>query len=121
MTSQSKIYMGIDIGSVSLNIAIIDEELNLLKSIYRRTSGQPIPMLIEVFEALKSEFPQLTGVVSTGSGRNLVADILDFLAGGHRLYRLGHVAGQPDEFLLQFVVSLLSSAEHIPTSCPDNA
>jgi len=69
--------MGIDIGSVSLNIAIIDEELRLIKSVYKRTSGQPIPVLIDVFEGLKAEFPYLNGVVSTGSGRNLVGDILN--------------------------------------------
>jgi len=76
MTSQSKTYMGIDIGSVSLNIAIIDEELQLLESLYERTKGQPIPVLIEAFEGLKNDFPELNGVISTGSGRNLVADIL---------------------------------------------
>jgi len=68
--------MGIDIGSVSLNVAIIDEQLRLLKSIYRRTSGQPIPVLIDVLEGLKDDFPLLSGVVGTGSGRELIADIL---------------------------------------------
>ena len=76
MTNQSKTYMGIDIGSVSLNIAIIDEELRLLKSVYKRTSGQPIPALIEVFEDLKKDFPQLNELISTGSARNLIADCL---------------------------------------------
>ena len=48
MTSQSKIFMGIDVGSVSLNIAVIDEKLRLLESVYERTRGQPIPVLIDV-------------------------------------------------------------------------
>jgi len=42
--------MGIDIGSVSLNIAVIDKELQLLESVYERTRGQPIPVLIDVLE-----------------------------------------------------------------------
>ena len=76
MTSQSKTYMGIDIGSVSLNIAIVDEGLRLLESIYARTKGQPISVLIDVFRSLEKDFPELSGAVSTGSARNLIADIL---------------------------------------------
>lgn len=77
MTTQSRIYMGIDVGSVSLNIAIVDEELRLLGSVYERTRGQPIPVLIDILEGLKKDFPRLNGVLSTGSGRNLIADTLD--------------------------------------------
>jgi len=76
MTSQNKTYMGIDIGSVSLNIAIIDEEFRLLESVYERTKGQPIPVLIEVFEGLEKDFPEVCGAVCTGSGRNLLADVM---------------------------------------------
>jgi predicted CoA-substrate-specific enzyme activase len=76
MTSQSKTFMGIDIGSVSLNIAVIDEKLRLLESVYERTRGQPIPVLIDVFEGLEEDFPELCGAVCTGSGRNLIADVI---------------------------------------------
>jgi predicted CoA-substrate-specific enzyme activase len=76
MTNQSKPFMGIDIGSVSLNIAVIDERLHLLESVYERTRGQPIPVLIEVFEELGRAFPELCGAVCTGSGRDLVADVI---------------------------------------------
>jgi len=76
MTSQSKTFMGIDIGSVSLNIAVIDKELQLLESVYERTRGQPIPVLIDVFEGLEKDFPELCGAVCTGSGRKLIADVM---------------------------------------------
>jgi predicted CoA-substrate-specific enzyme activase len=68
--------MGIDIGSVSLNIAVIDERLRLLESVYDRTRGQPIPALIEVLESLGRHLPELCGIVSTGSGRDLIADVM---------------------------------------------
>ena len=68
--------MGIDVGSVSLNIAIIDEQVNLLHSIYERTKGQPIPALLDAFNSLIKDFPKLEGVITTGSGRELIADIL---------------------------------------------
>ena len=76
MTSQRKTFMGIDIGSVSLNIAVIDEKLHLLESVYERTRGQPIPVLIDVFERLEKGFPELCGAVCTGSGRDLIADVM---------------------------------------------
>jgi predicted CoA-substrate-specific enzyme activase len=76
MTGQSKTFMGIDIGSVSLNIAIIDEQFQLLQSLYERTRGQPIPVLIDALESLERGFPELSGAVCTGSGRNLMADVM---------------------------------------------
>jgi len=76
MTSQSRTFMGIDIGSVSLDIAVVDERLRLLESVYERTRGQPIPVLIEVLEGLGKRFPELCGAVCTGSGRDLVADVM---------------------------------------------
>jgi activator of 2-hydroxyglutaryl-CoA dehydratase len=68
--------MGIDIGSVSLNIAVIDEKLHLLASVYERTRGQPIPVLIDVLQGLKEDFPELCETVCTGSGRNLIAEVI---------------------------------------------
>ena len=76
MAERNKLYMGIDIGSVSLNIAIIDDKANLLESIYQRTKGQPVPALLDAFKNLVKDFPKLNGVVATGSGRELVANIL---------------------------------------------
>jgi len=76
MTSHSKTFMGIDIGSVSLNIAVIDKDLRLLESVYERTRGQPIPVLIDVLEGLEKDFPELCGAVCTGSGRNLIAEVM---------------------------------------------
>ena len=76
MTSQNKTFMGIDVGSVSLNMAVVDEKLRLLESIYERTRGQPIPVLIDVLERLKGDFPELCGAVCTGSGRDLIADVM---------------------------------------------
>jgi predicted CoA-substrate-specific enzyme activase len=76
MTSQSKAFMGIDIGSVSLNIAVTDEKLRLLENIYERTRGQPLRVLIDVLESLQRRFPELCGAVCTGSGRDLIANVM---------------------------------------------
>ena len=76
MTSQVKTFMGIDLGSVSLNIAVVDEQLRLLESVYERTRGQPIQVLIDVLEGLERRFPELCGAVCTGSGRDLIAEVM---------------------------------------------
>src|SRR4030042_4681837 len=76
MKTPDKLYMGIDIGSVSLNIAIIDEQIRLLASVYERTKGQPVPVLLDAFNNLAGDFPKMSGVLATGSGRDLASDIL---------------------------------------------
>ena len=76
MTSQSKTFVGVDIGSVSLNIAVVDERFRLLESIYERTRGQPIPVLIDILESLERHFAELSGAVATGSGRDLIATVM---------------------------------------------
>ena len=76
MASQGNLYIGIDVGSVSLNIAILDQEFRLIESAYKRTKGQPIPVLINVFDSFKKYLPRFSGAVSTGSARGLIAHIL---------------------------------------------
>jgi predicted CoA-substrate-specific enzyme activase len=75
MTS-TKLYMGIDLGSVSLNIVIIDAEAQIKTAIYRRTEGRPLPILLGSLEELGVEFDGFEGIVATGSGRKLVGNIL---------------------------------------------
>ncbi|MHA1220829.1 MAG: hypothetical protein ACTSQB_03770, partial [Candidatus Heimdallarchaeota archaeon] len=37
-----KFYLGVDVGSISTNLAIIDGHKRLIKSVYIRTEGRPI-------------------------------------------------------------------------------
>ncbi len=65
-----KTYIGLDAGSVSIKLAVIDENENLVDSVYLRNSG-----LIEtVKNGLKtiSNGYNVNGVGATGSGRNFV-------------------------------------------------
>ncbi len=69
-----KIYLGIDVGSVSTNIVAIDEENNLISKSYMRTEGQPIETVKQGIQALKKELDgkyEVAGVGATGSGRQL--------------------------------------------------
>lgn len=72
-------YMGIDVGSVSTNITLIDEEDNVLEKLYLRTEGQPIESiragLIDIHERIGACI-SICGVGTTGSGRQLAAAIV---------------------------------------------
>lgn len=70
------VYLGVDVGSVSLKIGIMDAAYGVVASLYRRTGGQPMAVLADVLEGLARDFPHFDGAVATGSARNLVSDVL---------------------------------------------
>lgn len=71
-----KIYLGIDIGSVSTNIIAIDENTNVVFDRYIRTNGQPINSvkqgLRELSESAKALDYNVEAVGVTGSGRQMI-------------------------------------------------
>ena len=70
-----KIFLGIDVGSVSTNLALIDAENKVMAYEYLRTRGQPIKMVQEGLSLLAKKLPGeavVGGVGVTGSARNLV-------------------------------------------------
>jgi len=69
------VWLGIDLGSISLNTAIIDENLHLLDSSYARTDGQPIKCLVKVIEILSSRYSSFAGLSVTGSGRSILGEL----------------------------------------------
>ncbi len=72
-------YLGIDIGSVSTNLVVIDTNGNLLHEIYLRTQGRPIEVvdkgLREIEEVLGDRL-NILGVGTTGSGRELIGELV---------------------------------------------
>lgn len=74
------LYLGVDIGSVSINIAAIDEKNNLIFKLYKRNSGNPIELVKKAFKKIQMELNldkyKVNGVGVTGSGRQLIAYIL---------------------------------------------
>lgn len=74
-----KSYLGVDVGSVSTNLVVINEEGQLLKKIYLRTRGQPIKVVQRGLKEIQEEFSQdliIKGAGSTGSGRSLAGIII---------------------------------------------
>ena len=66
-------YLGIDVGSVSTNIVLIDEYDNVCIKKYIRTMGKPIEMIQKGLKEIKDEMEEFNvlGVGVTGSGRHL--------------------------------------------------
>ncbi len=75
--SKIKAYLGIDIGSISTNLAVADENGNLLAKRYLMTAGRPIEAVKQGLEEIYSEIGdnvEIMGVGTTGSGRYMIAD-----------------------------------------------
>jgi len=71
----NKIYLGIDVGSVSTNLVMVDQENRIIAYEYLRTRGQPIQVVQEGMRNLESKMPhngEVAGVGVTGSARNLI-------------------------------------------------
>lgn len=66
-------YLGIDVGSVSTNVVVIDDVGDVLDSLYIRTHGQPIEAVKQGMEEMAEKHAdmEVLGVGTTGSARNL--------------------------------------------------
>ncbi|MBI4682218.1 MAG: CoA protein activase [Nitrospirae bacterium] len=72
-------YLGIDIGSISTNLAVIDEEKRLLAKRYLMTAGRPIEAVKKGLDEIGMEVGErvnICGVGTTGSGRYMIADFV---------------------------------------------
>ncbi len=70
-----ELFMGVDVGSVSTNIVVIDNNTNVISSQYMRTNGQPLETVKKGLKQLEKEFSEnakIRGVGITGSGRQMI-------------------------------------------------
>ncbi len=70
-------FLGVDIGSISTNLAVIDENCRLLAKRYLMTAGRPIEAVKQGLEEIGGEIGDkvvICGVGTTGSGRYMIAD-----------------------------------------------
>ena len=73
-----KKYVGIDIGSVSVKVVLINEDKEVLESHYVRSHGQPLDTVLIVLKEIfnRIEIDDIAGIAATGSGGKLLADII---------------------------------------------
>jgi predicted CoA-substrate-specific enzyme activase len=72
-------YLGLDIGSVGTKLVFIDEHGDVIHSIFTRTEGRPIEVVtrsLREMEAAVGSRVRVCGVGSTGSGRELVGELV---------------------------------------------
>ena len=71
-------YLGVDIGSVSTNLVLVDDNGDMIKEIYLRTQARPIEVVSNGLHELRDELGdigRIWGVGTTGAGRELVGEL----------------------------------------------
>ena len=78
--TQEKVFLGIDVGSISTKAVILDEGNAILAQEYIWTEGNPIGAVKKLLGLLEKQFDpeswQIVGVGATGSARRLVGSIV---------------------------------------------
>ena len=74
-----KYYLGIDVGSVSTKLVVLDDGLNLAAYVSVPTRGEPGEAVNQGLELIRRKFqnePEMSRTVITGSGREFVAALV---------------------------------------------
>ena len=73
-------YLGADVGSVSTDLVLLDDQGEVKATVYLPTRGRPLEVLKEGMEELFGRFPaglEIKGIGTTGSGRYLAGEFLE--------------------------------------------
>jgi predicted CoA-substrate-specific enzyme activase len=76
---KTRCYLGVDVGSISTNLVLIDAQGNVLGRKYLWTKGRPIEVVLDGLAQLESETRgkiEIAGVGTTGSGRYLIGKFI---------------------------------------------
>ena len=74
-----KAFLGVDIGSISTNLVIIDTDGNIVHEIYTRTNSRPIDVVGESLREIERDVGDridIQAVGVTGSGRELIGELI---------------------------------------------
>jgi len=67
-------YLGIDIGSVTIKYAVIDSNFEVKEWNYIRTHGEVVKSLKKLLKSIKTK--EIKGIATTGSGRRFVGNLI---------------------------------------------
>jgi len=79
VNGQTQVYLGVDVGSISTNLVVIDEDKNVLTKRYLMTEGRPLEAVKRGLAEIGAEVGdqvEILGAGTTGSGRYLTADFI---------------------------------------------
>ncbi len=77
--SKGRFYLGVDVGSISTNLAVINDSKELIESVYIRTEGRPVKSVQRGMRILRDKIGQdllISGAGATGSARKLTGVII---------------------------------------------
>jgi predicted CoA-substrate-specific enzyme activase len=72
-------YLGVDVGSISTNVVVIDAEMRVLAREYLMTAGRPLEAITEGLRLVGAKIGdrvKIMGAATTGSGRYLTGDFI---------------------------------------------
>jgi len=80
---QKQYFIGVDVGSISTNVAIIDNERNIIETVYIRTEGKPIDSVQRGIRMMRKKLTssfdndiEIAGAGATGSARQLTGVVI---------------------------------------------
>ncbi len=79
ITEKVNAYLGLDVGSISTNLAVIDEKDRIIAKRYLMTAGRPIEAVKKGLDEIGGEIGDrvnICGVGTTGSGRYMISDFV---------------------------------------------
>lgn len=72
-------YLGVDVGSISTNVAVIDKQKRVIAKAYLMTAGQPLEAIRQGLDMVGKKVTgkvNILGAATTGSGRYLTGDFI---------------------------------------------
>jgi predicted CoA-substrate-specific enzyme activase len=71
-------YLGVDVGSVSTDVVLLDSSLKVIEKLYLRTKGKPIQAIQEGFKIIKDKYGdvEVNAAGATGSGRQVASALI---------------------------------------------
>ena len=79
MGAQVEAYLGVDVGSISTNVVVIDKDMRVLAREYLLTAGRPLEAITEGLKRAGKKLAgrvEIMGAATTGSGRYLTGDFI---------------------------------------------
>jgi predicted CoA-substrate-specific enzyme activase len=75
----NKLYLGIDVGSVSANTVILNDREEVIEEQYTRIKGQPLKTVQSILEEILARIPpeQFHSLSFTGTGGKLLSELLE--------------------------------------------
>jgi len=72
------VKLGIDVGSISAKVVVMDERNNVVETHYVRTKGQPVETVLAILEEVVAKYSpdNFEVVATTGTGGKLIAELL---------------------------------------------